>query len=185
MSNVPLPRDKRFGSGVHQAPFLLFTCNSWSVTSQCAGPPPVSRHRTCAPPAHPISVPRPARVQHDLDDRAAPCANGCHWQTGWARCQPGPALARTGRPSGPAASGRPGRGGNAHPAAGEKPLPDEQAPAALWWRTSSHLSPAAITATGRSGASATIQEPGTVPGMTRPGSLNRPPAHHFRRLAHP
>ena len=44
-------------------------------------------------------------------------------------------------------------------AAAEKPLPDEQGAAALWWRMSRHLSPAAITATGGSGASATIQEP--------------------------
>jgi len=37
-------------------------------------------------------------------------------------------------------------------AAAEKPLPDEQGAAALWWRLSRHLSPAAVTATGGSGA---------------------------------
>ncbi|MDQ1538431.1 MAG: hypothetical protein QOE58_2824 [Actinomycetota bacterium] len=37
-------------------------------------------------------------------------------------------------------------------AVAEKPLPDEQGAAALWWRLSRHLSPAAVTATGGSGA---------------------------------
>ena len=37
-------------------------------------------------------------------------------------------------------------------AATEQPLPDEQGGAALWWRLSRHLSPAAVTATSGSGA---------------------------------
>jgi DNA primase catalytic core len=37
-------------------------------------------------------------------------------------------------------------------AAAEKPLPDDQGAAALWWRLSRHLSPAAVTATHNSGA---------------------------------
>jgi len=44
-------------------------------------------------------------------------------------------------------------------AAAEKPLPDEQGAAALWWRLSRHLSPAAVTATGVSGATATNEAP--------------------------
>jgi hypothetical protein len=44
-------------------------------------------------------------------------------------------------------------------AVAEKPLPDEQGAEALWWRLSRHLSPAAVTAAGGSGASANIQEP--------------------------
>lgn len=38
-------------------------------------------------------------------------------------------------------------------ATAERHLPDEQPAAALWWRMSRHLSPAAVTATARSGAS--------------------------------
>jgi DNA primase catalytic core len=38
-------------------------------------------------------------------------------------------------------------------AAAERPLPDEQPAAALWWRLSRHLAPAATTATAGSGAS--------------------------------
>jgi hypothetical protein len=43
-------------------------------------------------------------------------------------------------------------------AAAEKPLPDEQGAAALWWRMSRHLSPAAVNATGGPLASAAIHE---------------------------
>jgi conjugative relaxase-like TrwC/TraI family protein len=38
----------------------------------------------------------------------------------------------------------------AHAVAGDGPLPDEQPAAALWWRLSRHLSPAAVAASGRS-----------------------------------
>jgi DNA primase catalytic core len=49
-------------------------------------------------------------------------------------------------------------------AAAERPLPDEQPAAALWWRISRHLSPAALTATARSGA-ATLR-PSWTPTLT-------------------
>jgi conjugative relaxase-like TrwC/TraI family protein len=44
-------------------------------------------------------------------------------------------------------------------AAAEKPLPDEQGAAALRWRMSRHLSPAAITATDRTNTRATTEAP--------------------------
>ena len=49
-------------------------------------------------------------------------------------------------------------------AAAERPLPDEQPAAALWWRISRHLTPAALTATARSGA-ATLR-PSWTPTLT-------------------
>ena len=48
-------------------------------------------------------------------------------------------------------------------AALEKPLPDEQGAAALWWRMSRHLTPAAITATGGFGAGVTNEAPALPP----------------------
>lgn len=43
-------------------------------------------------------------------------------------------------------------------AAAEKPLPDEQGAAALWWRLSRHLPQAAVTATGASGSGWQLQQ---------------------------
>jgi DNA primase catalytic core len=118
-----------------------------------------------APDRRPTGAPQfaaaPARVQHELDSRAVavqgdPRAPVREWT---------PLAIRLGLdfdhdPYWPELAGRLSSlrlagldvPGMVKAAATERPLPDERGAAALWWRLSRHLSPAAVSATGGSGA---------------------------------
>ncbi len=136
-----------------------------AVWRAATGVPPMDRRPT-GPPQFAAAA---ARTQHQLDARTAaaqgdPRAPARQWA---------PLAIRLGLdishdPFWPeladrlSALSRSGRNvaGMATAAAAEKPLPDDQAAAALWWRLSRHLSPAALAAVGGSGA-ATLRLPWT------------------------
>ena len=109
-----------------------------------------------------------ARVQHDLDARtAAVQVDPSSAAREWAPLATRLGLDASHNPYWPELAGRLDQlrragldaAGMVIAAAAEKPLPDEQGAAALWWRMSRHLSPAAVTITGGSGARATNEAP--------------------------
>jgi len=139
---------------------LLGDLAAWRAAT---GVPPDDRRPTGKPQLGAAA----ARAQHDLENRDAdilgdPRAAACEWA---------PLAARLGLdvshdPYWPELADRLSSlrragldvAGMVITAALEKPLPDEQGAAALWWRLSRHLPQAAVTATGASGSGWQLQQ---------------------------